>query len=146
MPLTIAASDQYHNSASCDLQIRTLVTRIDRATHIYVQPSVNKLCVTLSAEMKRWDRIKWVREFSSARVADGSDGAGTAVAKFARSARVKSEEYQQRYRSKCQQIFERQVWRPLHSLGFCLPISLPKDDEQGSELEIEGDVVCRWVP
>lgn len=58
--------------------------------------------------MKRWDRIKWVREFSSARVADGSDTSAT-LAKFARSARVKSEEFQQRYSSKCQQIFERQA-------------------------------------
>lgn len=75
-----------------------------------VQPLMNAAeYVSVYAEMKRWDRIKWVREFSSARVADGSDSAGTAVAKFARSARVKSEEYQQRYRSKCQQIFERQV-------------------------------------
>ena len=62
------------------------------------------------AELKRWDRIRWVRELSSAIVSDGT-GAAAQAAKFARSARVKSEEYQQRYRMKCRQIFEKQVQR-----------------------------------
>lgn len=62
----------------------------------------------MHAELKRWDRIRWVRELSSAIVSDGT-GAAAQAAKFARSARVKSEEYQQRYRLKCRQIFEKQV-------------------------------------
>ncbi len=64
----------------------------------------------MRAELKRWDRIRWVRELSSAIVSDGT-GAAAQAAKFARSARVKSEEYQQRYRLKCRQIFEKQVCR-----------------------------------
>ena len=51
-----------------------------------------------------------MRELSSAIVSDGT-GAAAQAAKFARSARVKSEEYQQRYRLKCRQIFEKQVCR-----------------------------------
>ena len=51
-----------------------------------------------------------MRELSSAIVSDGT-GAAAQAAKFARSARVKSEEYQQRYRLKCRQIFEKQVRR-----------------------------------
>ncbi len=71
------------------------------------QLPVTQLC----AELKRWDRIRWVRELSSAIVSDGT-GAAAQAAKFARSARVKSEEYQQRYRMKCRQIFEKQVRSP----------------------------------
>ncbi len=67
-------------------------------------------CGAARAELKRWDRIRWVRELSSAIVSDGT-GAAAQAAKFARSARVKSEEYQQRYRLKCRQIFEKQVRR-----------------------------------
>ena len=82
------------------------------------------------AEMKRWDRIRWVREFSSAKVADGQDVGGMA-AKFARSARVKSEEYQQRYRSKCQQIFDRQV-------PHCLGLSMCALSQTGASLQSRG--------
>ena len=63
-----------------------------------------------------------MRELSSAIVSDGT-GAAAQAAKFARSARVKSEEYQQRYRHKCRQIFEKQVRGAcIGRLGHC---SLP---------------------